>query len=79
MRVGQLGFWRIIVQQFFEDVIFWDFEGTNKRSFGDFLKMKSDRHKVCKCFDAFQRRSFECSQYLDGGSSLHFVEDFHMI
>ena len=79
MRVGRLDLLRIVVQQLVEDVIFREFERSNEGSIGDFLEVESDRHEACESFDAFQRGSFECSKYPDSGSSLHFIEDFHVI
>ena len=79
MWIRQLNRGWIIIQKVFQYVIVGEFKGTDERPFGDFLKVKPNRHKTCKRFNALQRRSFKHSQYPGGSSSLHFVEDFHVV
>ena len=79
MWIGQLDRGQIIIQKVFQYVIVGEFKGTNERPFGDFLEVEPNRHKTCKHFNALQRGSFKCSQYPGGSSSLHFVEDFHVV
>jgi len=55
------------------------FERLDLRSFGDFLQMELYRDNSSDGFNSCRGRSFEGPQNTDGGSSLHFVENFHMI
>jgi len=77
--IGQLDRERIVIQKVFQYVIVREFKGMDERPFGDFLEVKPNRHKTCKHFNALQRRSFKRSQYSGGSSSLHFVENFHVV
>ena len=79
MRYGRLRLREIVVFQIFEDVISRKLERVYKRSSRNFLKVKLDRNKSRESFDALQRGSSECTKYPDGGSSLHFVEDFEVV
>ena len=55
------------------------FKGPDERPFGDFLEVEPNRHETCKRFDVLERRRFKSFQNLGSSSSLHFVEDFHVI
>ena len=55
------------------------FKGTYERPFGDFLEVEPNWHETCKRFDALKRKRFKSSQNPGSSSSLHFVEDFHVI
>jgi len=60
-------------------MIVGEFERAYKGPFHDFLEMESDWNDTRNSFDTFQGRGFERPYYPDGSSSLHFVENFHMV
>jgi len=55
------------------------FERSDLRSFGDFLQVELYRDNSSDGFNSCGGQSFEGPQNPDGGSSLHFVENFHMV
>ena len=79
MSYGGLCLRRVIVFQISQDVISRKFERAYEGSSHDFLEIELDRNESHKSFDAFRRGSFEGTKYLDGGSSLHFIENFEVV
>ena len=79
MRYGRLHLRGIVIFQIFQDVISRELERAYERSSCNFLKMKLDRNKSRESLYALRRGSFECTKYPDGGSSLHFIEDFEVV
>ena len=60
-------------------MVAWKFERSDLQSFGDFLQMELYRDNFSDGFNSCGGRSFEGPQNPDGGSSLHFVKNFHMV
>ena len=65
-----------IVHESSDEVILQKSSRVKLRSTCEFLKMELNRNKVSDSFETICRRCSEGSQYLDGGSSLHFSEEF---
>jgi len=57
----------------------WKFERSDLQSFGDFLQVELYRDNSSDGFNSFRGQRSEGPQNPDGGSSLHFVENFHMV
>jgi len=79
VRISHIGRGQIVIQKVFQYVIVRKFKGADERPFGDFLEVEPNWHETCKRFDALGGRRFKRSQYPGSRSSLHFIEDFHVI